>query len=231
MKNKPVKVTKDETARRKDGSDRTLVSTGRAEGEGVSSTRRAVFTVPSVDRADSGKVIDVLHDRLRSLIDLSLTLKHIHWNVVGPSFIGVHSMLDPQHAATSAMVDETAERIATMGGSPSGVPGALVRDRTWNDYSLGRATAQAHLAALDLVYTGVIESHRAAIEAVGRFDPVTEDMLIGQTRILEQNQWFCRAHLEDAAGGLSHAGTTTEVDAAAKASNRTRNAGRARRAS
>ena len=38
---------------------------------------------------------------------------------------------------------------------------------------------QAHLAALDLVYTGVIEDTRKSIERVGDLDPVTEDMLIG----------------------------------------------------
>jgi starvation-inducible DNA-binding protein len=103
-----------------------------------------------------------------------------------------------------------------------------VRARDWDDYSIGRATTQAHLAALDLVYTGVITSHRAAVAKIGALDPIAQDMLIGQTRILEQHQWFCRAHLEDAAGGLSHAGTSTEVEAATKASNRTRSAGRPR---
>ncbi len=206
----------------------TLLAPGRAEGEGVTSTRHAMFTVPTLDHDDADVVIDVLSSRLRALIDLLLTLKHVHWNVVGPSFIGVHSMLDPQFAATLVMVDETAERIATTGGSPNGLAGAIVRERDWDDYSIGRASAQAHLAALDLVYTGVITSHREAIAKIGPLDPIAEDMLIGQTRILEQHQWFCRAHLEDAAGGLSHAGTSTELEAATKAANRTRTAGRAR---
>jgi starvation-inducible DNA-binding protein len=206
----------------------TLLPPGRAEGEGVTSTRHAMFTVPTLDHDNADVVIDVLSDRLRALIDLMLTLKHVHWNVVGPGFIGVHTMLDPQVAATMSMVDETAERIATTGGSPNGLSGAIVRSRDWDDYSIGRATTQAHLAALDLVYTGVITSHRQAITQIGHLDPIAEDMLIGQTRILEQHQWFCRAHLEDAAGGLSHAGTATEVEAATKASNRNRNAGRPR---
>src|SRR3712207_8342276 len=41
----------------------------------------------------------------------SLTLKHIHWNVVGPHFIAVHEMIDPQVDAVRLMVDAIAERI------------------------------------------------------------------------------------------------------------------------
>ena len=72
-----------------------------------------LFTVPGMDADDAGQVCDLLQRRLVSLIDLQLTLKHIHWNVVGPTFIGVHEMLDPQVAGVQQMVDDTAERIAT----------------------------------------------------------------------------------------------------------------------
>ena len=47
-------------------------------------------------------------------------------------------------------------------------------------------------------------------------------MLVQQSAVFEQQHWFVRAHLEDAAGGLVNAGTATEFEAAAKATNRTR---------
>ncbi|MGB7982349.1 MAG: DNA starvation/stationary phase protection protein [Candidatus Nanopelagicales bacterium] len=173
------------------------------------------FTVPGVSQKDAATVVTLLQDRLNALTDLSLTLKHIHWNVTGPHFIAVHTMLDPQYAAVAAMVDEVAERIATLGGSPTGTPGALVASRSWDDYSIGRADAISHLAALDLVYDGVVGSHRSAIEQTETADPVTQDMLIGQSAQLEQFQWFVRAHLEDAGGELVNAGAATEDEAAA----------------
>lgn len=55
------------------------------------------------------------------------------------------------------MVDATAERIATLGGSPTGSPGALTAESSWDDYSVGRAQAIEHLGALDVVYSGVIK--------------------------------------------------------------------------
>ncbi len=164
----------------------------------------------------------ILQDRLNALNDLALTLKHIHWNVVGPNFIAVHTMLDPQVDAVRLMVDDTAERIATLGGSPVGTPGALVASRSWDDYSLGRDDALAHLGALDLVYAGVIESQRKAIETVEELDPVTEDMLIGHAEQLEQFHWFVRAHLETPSGQLKTTGTHTETEAASRSRSRSR---------
>jgi starvation-inducible DNA-binding protein len=92
-----------------------------------------------------------------------------------------------------------------------------VKTRTWDDYSIGRATTQEHLAALDVVYQGIIEAHRDAIELVGDLDPITEDILIGQTAGLEQFHWFVRAHLENSDGVLSTAGASTERGAARRA--------------
>ena len=175
------------------------------------------FSVPGLSEDEATQVRTRLQDRLNALIDLGLTLKHIHWNVVGPSFIGVHEMLDPQYTAVQGMVDEVAERIATLGGSPVGTPGNIVAKRSWDDYSVGRATTQEHLSALDLVYTGVVEDHRKAIEEFEE-EPVSQDMMTAQSGLLEQYQWFVRAHLEDGTGRLVNEGATSEGEAAAMAS-------------
>jgi starvation-inducible DNA-binding protein len=155
-----------------------------------------------------------------ALIDLGLTLKHIHWNVVGPNFIGVHEMLDPQVDTVREMVDQVAERIATLGGVPVGTPAAVTERRDWEDYSLGKALVAEHLGALDVVYSGVNADHRKAIAALAEVDPVSEDMITGHLGDLEQFQWFVRAHLESAAGELPTVDARTEKGAARAASDR-----------
>ena len=179
-----------------------------AKSTDASTNSAGNFTVPGIAPAQGAQVADILQERLCALIDLCLTLKHVHWNVVGPTFIGVHTMLDPQVDGVAAMVDATAERIATLGSSPNGLAGNMVVTRTWGDYPLRRALVPEHLTALDSVYVGVINDHRKAIEAVSDADPITEDLLIGQSGILEQYQWFVRAHLESASGRLSNEGGT-----------------------
>ncbi|MFI6207814.1 Dps family protein [Streptomyces sp. NPDC051041] len=174
------------------------------------------YTVPGIEREAAGRLIGLLRMRLHALNDLHLTLKHVHWNVVGPHFVAIHEMIDPQVDRVRDMADDVAERIAALGGVAQGTPGALVAERTWDDYSIGRADAIAHLGALDLVYTGVIESLRAAIKEAGDLDTATEDLLIGQLRDLEQFQWFVRAHLESAGGTLATEQARTEEEAAGK---------------
>lgn len=177
----------------------------------------AQFTIPGLTDKQGARLAELLQKQLSTYNDLHLTLKHIHWNVVGPNFIGVHEMIDPQVDAVRKYADAVAERIAALGASPQGTPGAIINDREWDDYSVGRDTVQAHLAALDVVYTGVIEDIRKSIEETEDLDPVTQDLLIGQAGNLEQFQWFVRAHLENAGGKLAHTGSSTEKGAAGSA--------------
>ena len=172
------------------------------------------YTIPGLDEGAARTIIDLLQSRLHAANDLQLTLKHVHWNVVGPNFIAVHQMIDPQVDAVRAMADALAERIATLGGAPRGTPGALVGEREWNDYSIGRATTQEHLAALDVTSQGVIGSYREAIKVLDDLDLVSQDVLIGQTEQLELFHWFVRAHLENQGGQLQTSDAATEAGAA-----------------
>ena len=176
------------------------------------------YSIPGLSQQQCDDLAAILQERLSAYNDLHLTLKHVHWNVVGPNFIGVHEMIDPQVELVRGFADAAAERIAALGGSPRGTVGAISQDRTWDDYALGRDTVPAHLAALDLVYQGVITSYRDAITELDELDPVTQDMLIGQTDALELFHWFIRAHLEDKSGALSTTGAGSEAEAAAAAS-------------
>ena len=177
----------------------------------------AEFTVPGLSDKDGREVAELLQKSLSTYNDLHLTLKHVHWNVVGPNFIGVHEMIDPQVELVRGYADDVAERIAALGLSPQGTPGAILKDRTWDDYSVGRDTVQAHLAALDLVYTGVIEDARKAIDRLDDLDLVSQDLIIGQVGELEKFQWFVRAHLENSGGQLANKGASSEKQAAKSA--------------
>ena len=119
-----------------------------AQGNGRTS-RKVTFLPAGLDRKASEQLVGILQARLVSLIDLGLTLKHIHWNVVGPHFIGVHTMLDPQAASVNEMIDQLAERITTLGGEPGRPAGhsrqaaQVGRLQAWAATSWARTSARS----------------------------------------------------------------------------------------
>jgi starvation-inducible DNA-binding protein len=175
------------------------------------------YTPASISEDAATTVTEILQRRLYSLIDLGLTLKHVHWNVVGPNFVATHRLMDEHVEAVGEMSDQQAERIATLGAIPNGLAGALTANRASEDYALGRAAAAAHLGALDWVYDRVIGDHREAITATAELDPVTSDLLLQQTGRLEMIQWFIRAHIENRSGELSTFEADSLLGAAAAA--------------
>lgn len=178
---------------------------------------RYQYAPSGMDAETAEQVSELLQDRLVSLVDMGLTLKHAHWNVVGPGFMSVHEMIDEHVESVRAMADELAERIATLGGIPNGLPGFITDRRSWDDYAIGRATVEAHLGALDKVYDGIIADHRKAIHRTEKADVVTSDLLTEQSGKLELMQWFVRAHIETTSGALPTTGEDSLLDAAAAA--------------
>jgi starvation-inducible DNA-binding protein len=161
------------------------------------------YTVPGLSDKQGAEVAAMLQKQLSRYNDLHLTLKHVHWNVIGSNFIAVHQMLDPQVALVRGYADEVAERIATLGGSPRGTADAIINEHTWTEYPHDRDCAEVHLAALERVYSGVIADTRENIRRLQDLDVVTQDVLIGHVAELEKFQWFLRAHLETADGFIS----------------------------
>ena len=84
------------------------------------------YSIPGLTSEQCDELAAILQERLSAYNDLHLTLKHVHWNVVGPNFIGVHEMIDPQVELVRGFADAVAERIAALGGSPRGTVGAIV---------------------------------------------------------------------------------------------------------
>ncbi|MBW3092896.1 DNA starvation/stationary phase protection protein [Bifidobacterium sp. 82T10] len=154
------------------------------------------FVVPGLDEATSEKAIAILQNRLSQEQEAALVLKHAHWNVTGPNFIAVHEMLDPEVESVLAQADETAERIATLGGTPDGRADAIVRNRTWKPFDVeGRAGTTAYLEALIEYYDAFIAEDRRAVAELDELDFVSSNVIQDHVQQLEKFQWFMRSHL------------------------------------
>lgn len=169
------------------------------DGMHVDATPLLPFTVPGIADPIAQIMIDWLQYLLGSLSKLALELKHAHWNVTGPNFMDVHEMLGKMAGCTWQKVDEIAERIAALGGSPNGTVGAIYAAQHGEDnYPYMRADAMVHLGYLDGCYTKAIKKMREICHRITDLDLVTQDMLTGQLQQLEKQQWFIRAHFNRA---------------------------------
>jgi starvation-inducible DNA-binding protein len=154
------------------------------------------FVVPGLDEAASEKIIAILQNRLSQEQEAALVLKHAHWNVTGPDFIAVHEMIDPQVETLLAQADETAERIATLGGSPDGRPDSIIRHRDWKALDLeGRHSTTSYLKALVEYYDTFIADDRKAITELDELDVISSNIVQDHVQELEKFQWFMRSHL------------------------------------
>ena len=116
--------------------------------------------------------------------------------MTGPNLIAVHKMLDPEVESVLAQADETAERIATLGGTPDGRTDAIMRNRTRKPFDVeGRAGTEAYLKALIEYYDAFIADDRKAIAELDELDVISSNVIQDHVQQLEKFQWFMRSHL------------------------------------
>ncbi|MEQ9125633.1 MAG: DNA starvation/stationary phase protection protein, partial [Alphaproteobacteria bacterium] len=69
---------------------------------------------------DTGELAQRLSEALADTYILYLQTQGAHWNVVGPTFYGVHNLTETQYEDLAVAIDEIAERIRAIGHiSPS----------------------------------------------------------------------------------------------------------------
>ncbi|NYI25129.1 Dps family protein [Aeriscardovia aeriphila] len=155
-----------------------------------------LYTNPGLDEETSEKIITILQNRLSNEQEAALVLKHAHWNLVGPNFIAVHEMLDPEVDSVLNQADETAERISQLGGSPMGRADDVVANRNWDKFELtGRKSVEEYLKALIAYYEQFIAADREAIKQLDELDVISSNIIQDHVQDLEKFLWFMRAHL------------------------------------
>lgn len=155
-----------------------------------------LYTNPGLDEETSEKIITILQNRLSNEQEAALVLKHAHWNLVGPNFIAVHEMLDPEVDSVLNQADETAERISQLGGSPMGRADDVVANRSWDKFELtGRKSVEEYLKALVAYYEQFIAADREAIKQLDELDVISSNIVQDHVQDLEKFLWFMRAHL------------------------------------
>src|ERR1017187_3817713 len=90
----------------------------------------------------------LMNRRLADGVDLQMQMKQAHWNVKGPSFIGLHELFDKVARSVESYVDMIAERIVQLGGIAEGTVRVAAARSRLAEYPLQIADGMAHVEAV-----------------------------------------------------------------------------------
>jgi starvation-inducible DNA-binding protein len=141
------------------------------------------------------EVVPLLNQRLADCVDLQTQCKQAHWNVKGPSFIGLHELFDDIYEAVGEYVDLIAERVVQLGGIAEGTARIAAERSTLLDYPLTLRTGAEHVAALSDALAGFGRAARVGIEEMNSLeDSDSADLLTEVSRGVDKWLWFVEAH-------------------------------------
>lgn len=139
-------------------------------------------------------VVDLLAPRLADLIDLKSQLQQAHWTVRGPTFIALHELFGELADGLGEPIDDVAERIAQLGGTPRGTVRAAAGASSLADYP-SPDRPEEHVRAVASALAATARSVRSAIDEASRAgDQGTADLLTGISRQVDKALWVVEAH-------------------------------------
>lgn len=139
----------------------------------------------------------LLNQRLASAVDLQSQMKQAHWNVKGPSFIGLHELFDKVAEAVEGYVDEIAERIVQLGGIAEGTVRIAAARTRLAEYSPEISEGMAHVEAVARALSTFGAEARSTIdEANGLDDADTADLFTEISRGTDKWLWFVESHAQ-----------------------------------
>ena len=141
------------------------------------------------------EVDTLMNQRLADAIDLQLQLKQAHWNVKGPSFIGLHELFDKIDEEVESYVDMIAERIVQLGGVAEGTVRVAAARSRLEEYPLTISDGIRHVEAVaKALSTFGHEARNTINEAIELDDVDTADMFTEISRGIDKWLWFVEAH-------------------------------------
>lgn len=141
--------------------------------------------------------VGLLNAALVDLIDLTNGVRMAHWTVRGPHFAALHAKFEEFYDQLGEAVDDTAERIIQLGGTPEGTTQAVGAATRLAAYPGDLRDGLGHVAALADRYAALATTTREAIDAADEAgDADTADLLTGTSRMLDKALWMLEAHLD-----------------------------------
>lgn len=157
-----------------------------------------------MQRADIGlsgdtveNVVSTLTGALSDIQVLYVKTLNVHWNIVDPSFYGIHILLDEQYNALKADGDAVAERIRGYGVPVVGSMAEFLEHSRLKEKTGGATVGIEALRELVADHETIIRQLRKDIDSCAEEygDQGAADLLTGQLQKHQDMAWMLRSFL------------------------------------
>lgn len=147
----------------------------------------------TLSKEAQAEVTSRLQPLLVDLIELSLTGKQLHWNVVGDRFKPLHEHLDEVVAQYRSWSDDVAERLTSIGVAPDGRVQRVAGDSPEDPAPESWTKQDDVVAVMTDRIEAVARRTRERLEGLGDIDLASEDLVIQILDGLEMQLWMFSA--------------------------------------
>jgi len=141
--------------------------------------------------------IGVLQGVLVDGIDLYNATRQAHWNVKGPLFHSLHTMLEGFYEELQTSTDDVAERIVQLGGIAQGTSQKIAGGTRLPEYPADLLPGLDHVNQLVERYGAVAKTLREGIDTTDEAgDADTADLLTEQSRAIDKKLWMLEAFIQ-----------------------------------
>lgn len=166
-----------------------------------SNSRTMVKNEESVDlglkSSAVGGVVTTLTRTLSDIQVLYVKTLNFHWNIVGPNFYGLHTLLDKQYNALKMAGDEVAERIRTYGVPVVGSMSEFLAHTSLTEKKGAGTIPETALGELVADHERVVRQLREDIDRCTEEyrDQGAADLLIQRLQEHQEMGWMLRSSL------------------------------------
>ena len=162
-------------------------------------TPKMYETENDISKERRSELNTLMNRRLADAVDLQMQMKQAHWNVKGPSFIGLHELFDKVARSVESYVDMIAERIVQLGGIAEGTVRLAASRTRLPEYPLEIAEGMAHVEGVARALSTFGKEVRTTIDEANTLDDAdTADLFTEISRGTDQWLWFVEAHSQAA---------------------------------
>lgn len=146
--------------------------------------------------SQKGLVVEGLNRNIAAAVDMWARVKHAHWNVRGPTFIGIHRLFDEIAEHAEGYADTMAEHCRYYEMEAYGTAKAAAGSYL-GPYAVGIADEGEHIGAVLASLVMFDNAVRASLrEALGVGDQITGDIYIEIGRGVAKDIYLLRSHVE-----------------------------------